>query len=266
MTTRINPALHAAILSTLFVMSTNSGAQPLPASVSVIVDKVNYISQYVMGVDAFFYNSQAAEVSGVTVNHLSNPGSTFASWQLSQIAPSRWWNWAGSGVPMTSGPLEGSLSLTIQNTNGQVSNIGDFQFQPNEEMQIPAWTVSAGAGGYTVHTQAVAGADYYNLWLWDPIDRKYASSQQVGSISDLSSISFAGLVDGRTYNMYLIANNTFTGGNSAIPSTILYRSYDLQYLTYSSVVAVPEPETYAMMLAGLGLMGAAVLRRKAKQA
>lgn len=33
-----------------------------------------------------------------------------------------------------------------------------------------------------------------------------------------------------------------------------------------SVSAVPEPETYAMMLAGLGLMGAVVRRRKAKQA
>ena len=33
-----------------------------------------------------------------------------------------------------------------------------------------------------------------------------------------------------------------------------------------SVTAVPEPETYAMMLAGLGLMGAVARRRKAKQA
>lgn len=37
-------------------------------------------------------------------------------------------------------------------------------------------------------------------------------------------------------------------------------------LAYSSISAVPEPETYAMLLAGLGLMGAAVKRRKAIQA
>ena len=33
-----------------------------------------------------------------------------------------------------------------------------------------------------------------------------------------------------------------------------------------TVAAVPEPESYAMLLAGLGLMGAIAKRRKAKQA
>lgn len=39
-------------------------------------------------------------------------------------------------------------------------------------------------------------------------------------------------------------------------------NYDLVSLPLASVNAVPEPETYAMMLAGLGLMGAMVRRRR----
>jgi len=39
----------------------------------------------------------------------------------------------------------------------------------------------------------------------------------------------------------------------------------LEVFTVSPVTAVPEPETYAMMLAGLGLVGSIACRRKAKQ-
>lgn len=41
---------------------------------------------------------------------------------------------------------------------------------------------------------------------------------------------------------------------------------DQFYLSGMTVTAVPEPETYAMLLAGLGLMGAVARRRKAQQA
>jgi hypothetical protein len=38
--------------------------------------------------------------------------------------------------------------------------------------------------------------------------------------------------------------------------------FDTTVSAYTEVTAVPEPETYAMMLAGLGLVGAVARRRK----
>jgi hypothetical protein len=35
------------------------------------------------------------------------------------------------------------------------------------------------------------------------------------------------------------------------------------YLAYTHAVAVPEPETYAMMMAGLGMLGFTARRKKA---
>lgn len=64
--------------------------------------------------------------------------------------------------------------------------------------------------------------------------------------------------------------NMFSSGASVnAPSgssifTLLTAGGDSMLLT--SVAPVPEPETYAMLLAGLGMMGVAVKRRKAKQA
>jgi hypothetical protein len=59
----------------------------------------------------------------------------------------------------------------------------------------------------------------------------------------------------------LINRNTNAGGND-------FAVDDISFGTQSIVnpAPVPEPETYAMLSAGLGLIGAAVKRRKATQA
>jgi FtsP/CotA-like multicopper oxidase with cupredoxin domain len=67
-------------------------------------------------------------------------------------------------------------------------------------------------------------------------------------------------ISGDTSNGYS-RGNVFA--NSGYQS---FSDYDYTFRTYSGTVsAVPEAETYAMMLAGLGLMGAVARRRKAKQ-
>jgi hypothetical protein len=52
-----------------------------------------------------------------------------------------------------------------------------------------------------------------------------------------------------------------TGANIFFSETLQYHLTDVRV----TVTAVPEPETYALMLAGLGLIGSIARRRKAKQ-
>jgi opacity protein-like surface antigen len=60
---------------------------------------------------------------------------------------------------------------------------------------------------------------------------------------------------GTTYKFVVSGTSKVAGSSLAVNG-----------LYFSNIAAVPEPETYAMLLAGLGLMGAIAKRRKAKQA
>jgi hypothetical protein len=60
---------------------------------------------------------------------------------------------------------------------------------------------------------------------------------------------------GKTYKFVVSGTSKVAGSSLA-----------LNGLYFSNISAVPEPESYAMLLAGLGLMGAIAKRSKAKQA
>jgi hypothetical protein len=85
----------------------------------------------------------------------------------------------------------------------------------------------------------------------------------IGS-SASNSLSFSNLAAG-TYTLQFSGTlakaqtTTFLGKTTTIPTVGAYASL-------ISVTAVPEPESYAMLIAGLGLIGAAVKRRKVTQA
>lgn len=68
---------------------------------------------------------------------------------------------------------------------------------------------------------------------------------------------------GYEFNGVLQLQGTFTTMNIAVGQPEFWHGFNVGS---AAVSAVPEPESYALMLAGLGLMGAIARRRKAKQA
>ncbi len=150
--------------------------------------------------------------------------------------------------------FNGSIFSITNNTTGYVSEVY-FDVNPG----VTAAFVG-GTGGTVAFT---AGAQ--------PPSLPGGNQPTVLFVSDLAFDSGAGQTRG--INTGETANFAFTGaGVQDFASGLLDGGVHVRSLiggqseSLVTVSAVPEPETYAMMLAGLGLVGAIARRRKAKQA
>jgi hypothetical protein len=175
-----------------------------------------------------------------------------------------------------------AVNLNPYFSNGYSPDVGDVT-GANTSLSAP-WVTVQGNGNnafdyFRVTTSAVGNftvdLDYTayhsaNPNGFDPLVRIYNSSfAEIAMNDDGGTVAGAGgSVHG--YDSFVQLDNLAAG--TYYVALNRYYSYDIDssrdytMQVQAQVSAVPEPETYAMMLAGLGVMGAVARRRKVKQA
>jgi hypothetical protein len=133
---------------------------------------------------------------------------------------------------------------------------------------------SSGIGDGVYHDRTVLDTDYTNYSFsslinafganWDLAPggagqglQLFAGGQMITpQIANTYTGGFFGLVSTTAFSLVSVHSGNYSG---------LAETHDVDNVVFHNVSAVPEPESYAMMLAGLGLMGFVARRRKAKQ-
>jgi hypothetical protein len=119
-----------------------------------------------------------------------------------------------------------------------------------------SWVLSFDLTGFSASSASFVGkfaADNSAVAKLNGVE--IGTSSGFSSFSDFSATS--GFNSGINTLEFLVTNTGQNGGNPT--------GLRVEFTQSNVVSAVPEPETYALMLAGLGLMGAVARRRKAKQ-
>ncbi len=119
--------------------------------------------------------------------------------------------------------------------------------------------------------QTITGNGLYQLSFWYSARETRAAGDSIlgfslGSLAGTVLQTTAGAANGNVWQHYTGLVN-LSGPTDLIFSALgTSNSYGGSLDNVSVTAAVPEPETYALLLAGLGLMGTIVRRRKANQA
>jgi hypothetical protein len=190
--------------------------------------------------------------------------------------------------PVSPTPITGTLTISIQNANQITGTIGSTTAWKAESLigiSAPViFSQSVYEAGQLLYSSAVSAtfnngstisyqppSSYLTLSEWVTTSSscgwfRCSSTQEYSDLTispDLGSLAFLsnGLLNVGAFSSG-VGSFGFSSYQSFSPTDFSRTHYSITSI--SQVVAVPEPETYAMMLAGLGLLGVAARRRKQK--
>jgi hypothetical protein len=163
------------------------------------------------------------------------------TWAVSSTSQYSFKSWTASGGTLYT---PGTYTVNVNGDGGDGAGAGDLQF-----------TVGAGQIGGNINFAwgTNVGIDVFNVW-------DVASTTSGGFTTTTYTSANPNAVAGSVlYNGVAVATDTWPG-IKMVDGPFIGFSANFSFTTVTA--AVPEASTYGMMLAGLGLVGFAVRRRK----
>lgn len=144
------------------------------------------------------------------------------------------------------GSLTGTTTSPLMSVGASSSAIDNFFFQ----LTGPA-NVGAGASNVLVSANPVFTFATFTASLYDQTSNAFVTSFTLASSATTQNLSYAGLLGAGSYRIDVTRAAGGAGGAYLVSLSN----------NGAPVVPVPEPESYVMFFAGLGLIGAIVRRR-----
>jgi len=163
----------------------------------------------------------------------------------------------------------GDIAQSFQQAAANISGAGIF-LAPNwgstDSVTISLWDKlpnETGANQLAVASGTGTAGAWFDVF-WAPVSITPDTTYYLVFTGN-TTLAISGFVDGYTGFAHYTRGNVFSssGNPAALPLFAPRTEYDHAFRTYTSVATVPEPETYAMLLAGLGVLGFMGKRRRA---
>jgi len=235
----------------------------------------------------------SAALECLLVKRFVGPFGLLESWWLPVTVQTKGKSRELVAVKIRNAVLAGALALAFSNAQALIIDFEGIA-QPGDAASFNGLTLSTEGYSFQIHTGAVISSTYYpdnyndhgtnngTDWLMHASDHPMVMTQFNGNAFSIQSMNFnswhisdevtiigeysnGGMIIENLLFTPLLESYTFSSGWVGLSSiTFVAPSANIAIDNIVVTSAVPEPETYAMMLAGLGLLGVMARRRKQK--